>query len=160
MATIWRAPLILRGEVIDTGEVEYGGRRGEVTFRAPAVDAHLDRLTLRNPAAMADLHQLNFDDIVDYLERLGNRLDPARNVHLQEAFELARITSGLSDSVLRHQYESISHMLAPHVIRAIADRTIGIDYLEGWVEQPRGVLRSEEHTSELQSLMRNSYAVF
>src|SRR3546814_5784947 len=106
---------------------------------------------------MADLHQLNFDDIVDYLERLGNRLDPARNVHLQEAFELARITSGLSDSVLRHQYESISHMLAPHVIRAIADRTIGIDYLEGWVEQPR---RSEEHTSELQSLMRISYAVF
>src|SRR3546814_10479399 len=92
-----------------------------VTFRAPAVDAHVDRLTLRNPAAMADLHQLNFDDIVDYLERLGNRLDPARNVHLQEAFELARITSGLSDSVLRHQYESISHMLAPHVIRAIAD---------------------------------------
>src|SRR3546814_7107654 len=105
MATIWRAPLILRGEVIDTGEVEYGGRRGEVTFRAPAVDAHLDRLTLRNPAAMADLHQLNFDDIVDYLERLGNRLDPARNVHLQEA-------------------------------------------------------RSEEHTSELQSLMPLSYAVF
>src|SRR3546814_10631369 len=26
--------------------------------------------------------------------------------------------------------------------------------------QRRGVLRSEEHTSELQSLMRNSYAVF
>src|SRR3546814_3553433 len=99
-----------------------------------------DLLTLRNPAAMADLHQLNFDDIVDYLERLGNRLDPARNVHPQEAFELARITSGLYDSVLRHQYESISHMLAPHVIRAIADRTIGIDYLEGWVEQPRGVM--------------------
>src|SRR3546814_4666484 len=43
------------------------------------------------------LHQLNFDDIVDYLERLGNRLDPATNAHLQEAFELARITSGLSD---------------------------------------------------------------
>src|SRR3546814_6853519 len=114
--------------------------------------------------------------------------DLCSSVLLQEAFELARITSGLSDSVLRHQYESISHMLAPHVIRAIADRTIGIDYLEGWVEQPRGVLsgnkirlrafgarcvhviagnapgisvqRSEEHTSELQSLMRISYAVF
>src|SRR3546814_13773972 len=66
--------------------------------------------------------------------------DLCSSVLLQEAFELARITSGLSDSVLRHQYESISHMLAPHVIRAIADRTIGIDYLEGWVEQPRGVL--------------------
>src|SRR3546814_16798029 len=89
---------------------------------------------------MADLHQLNFDDIVDYLERLGNRLDPARNVHLQEAFEPARITSGLADSVLRHQYESISHMLASHVIRAIAARTIGLESLEGWVEHPRGVL--------------------
>src|SRR3546814_17969028 len=89
---------------------------------------------------MADLHQLNFDDIVDYLERLGNRLDPARNVHLQEEFELARITSGLSDSVLRHQYESLSHVLAPHVIRAIADRPIGFDYLEGGVEPPPGIL--------------------
>src|SRR3546814_15079747 len=95
-----------------------------------------DLLTLRNPAAMADLHQLNFDDIVDYLERLGNRLDPATNAHLQEASELARLTSGLSASVLRHQYESISHMLAPHVIRAIAAPTIGIAYLEGWVGQP------------------------
>src|SRR3546814_19363275 len=94
MATIWRAPLILRGEVIDTGEVEYGGRRGEVTFRAPAVDAHPDRLTLRNPAAMADLPQLNFHDIVDYLERLGNRLGPAKNLPLPKAFQLPRITTG------------------------------------------------------------------
>src|SRR3546814_8765077 len=28
------------------------------------------------------------------------------------------------------------------------------------LEQPHGILRSEEHTSELQSLMRISYAVF
>ena len=75
--TVWQAPLILRGEVIDTDEVEYGGRRGEVTFRAPAVEAHLARLTLLEPAAMADLHGLRFDDIVDYLERLGDRLSPS-----------------------------------------------------------------------------------
>src|SRR3546814_9144565 len=31
---------------------------------------------------------------------------------------------------------------------------------KGDVEQPRPVVRSEEHTSELQSLMRISYAVF
>src|SRR3546814_20640445 len=91
MSTIWRAPLILRGEVIDTGEVEYGGRRGEVTFRAPAVDAPLDRLTLRNPPAMAALPQLNFDEILAYLERLGNRLDPDRKVHTQQPFELGTI---------------------------------------------------------------------
>src|SRR3546814_20463311 len=74
--------------------------------------------------------------------------DLCSSVLLQEAFELARITSGLSDSVPRHQYESISHMLAPHVIRAIADRTIGIDYLEGWVEQPRGVLSGNKRSEE------------
>src|SRR3546814_5630731 len=108
MATIWRAPLILRGEVIDTGEVEYSGRRGEVTFRAPAVDAHLDRLTLCNPAAMADLHQLNFDEIFDYLERLGNRLDTSRNVPTQEAFQLPRITTGLFASLMQHSYTIIS----------------------------------------------------
>src|SRR3546814_11037681 len=36
-----------------------------------------------------------------------------------------------------------------------AYRTIG-----GWRRPPRGWRRSEEHTSELQSLMRISYAVF
>src|SRR3546814_14947184 len=105
MATIWRAPLILRGEVIDTGEVEYGGRRGEVTFRAPAVDAHLDRPTLRHPAAMADLHQFNFDDIVDFPSSLGKRLEPDRHGHLQEAFELARIKTGPPDVALAESEE-------------------------------------------------------
>src|SRR3546814_3421853 len=32
--------------------------------------------------------------------------------------------------------------------------------LRGWWRPQRAILRSEEHTSELQSLMRNSYAVF
>src|SRR3546814_10745598 len=31
---------------------------------------------------------------------------------------------------------------------------------EGWLERPAVAARSEEHTSELQSLMRISYAVF
>src|SRR3546814_7096559 len=42
---------------------------------------------------------------------------------------------------------------APHVV--VSDRDVGIAF-----EVLRGLLRSEEHTSELQSLMRNSYAVF
>src|SRR3546814_7020108 len=41
-------------------------------------------------------------------------------------------------------------------------RRAGIALLHGLTggEKPRGVIRSEEHTSELQSLMRISYAVF
>src|SRR3546814_6347857 len=38
---------------------------------------------------------------------------------------------------------------------------VEIDYIVGtMIELPRACLRSEEHTSELQSLMRISYAVF
>src|SRR3546814_2495852 len=38
--------------------------------------------------------------------------------------------------------------------------TVGFDRLFDLLEnEPRGDVRSEEHTSELQSLMRNSYAV-
>lgn len=133
-------PLILRGRIIESDEAEYGGRHGEVTFRAPALAAHLENLTLRNPAQMAELHQLSFTDIVEFLGRLGTRLDPASNPHLRQAFELSRMTSGLSEPILRHQYESIPAMLTPEVIRATAERTIGIPYLEGWVEQPAGVL--------------------
>src|SRR3546814_10121604 len=32
--------------------------------------------------------------------------------------------------------------------------------VEGWALRPERIMRSEEHTSELQSLMRISYAVF
>src|SRR3546814_7801276 len=47
--------------------------------------------------------------------------------------------------------------LAKHVVDACADRPLGLDASRAEVDQ---VVRSEEHTSELQSLMRISYAVF
>src|SRR3546814_9757186 len=42
----------------------------------------------------------------------------------------------------------------------IAPDQTTFDYIEGKPEAPKGADRSEEHTSELQSLMRISYAVF
>jgi hypothetical protein len=129
-------PLLFRGKIIESDLVEHGDRRGSARFTAPDVAAHLDRLMLSTPSAMADLYALGFDEIVDYLDRLGQRLDPARNPWLQQAFELSRITSGLSDSILRYHYGLIPSYFSPDSVRAIAERTIGIDYLEGWVEQP------------------------
>lgn len=140
MSKTWRVPLIIRGEVIEAEEVEHGGRRGDINFVTADATARIEQLTLRDPARMADLQQLNFDDIVDYLTRLAGRLNPNDNPHLREAFELARQTSGLSESILRHQYETLPFLLQPDVIRAAADRTIGIPFLEGWVEKPRGAL--------------------
>ena len=129
-------PLLLRGEIIDSDPVEFGGRRGDTGFTAPDPGRHLDRLALTTPSAMADLYALSFAEIVDYLDQLGRRLDPADNRWLQEAYELSRATSGLSDPILRHHYSLIPAYFAPDAVRAIAERTIGVDYLEGWVEQP------------------------
>src|SRR3546814_5337830 len=45
--------------------------------------------------------------------------------------------------------------------RAIRDAASNAGASEVWlIEEPMAAARSEEHTSELQSLMRNSYAVF
>src|ERR1700761_5889255 len=95
----FRVPLIIRGEIIDDAEVEHGGRRGGVRFRAPDIARHVARLPLRAPSKMADLYALSFDDILDFLVELGGRLDFGQNRHVQEAFRLACITSGLSESI-------------------------------------------------------------
>lgn len=129
-------PLILRGEIIDEATVEYGGRRGGVSFSAPDVGTYLDRLTLASPSRMGDLYAITLDEIFDYLAELGPRLNPAQNRYLQEAYELSRVTSGLSDSIIRHHYQNIPNMFERAVVRDIAERLVGIDYLEGWVEQP------------------------
>src|SRR3546814_6905094 len=48
----------------------------------------------------------------------------------------------------------------PRIGERRADKLMGAQYLESLALQERGRGRSEEHTSELQSLMRISYAVF
>jgi hypothetical protein len=128
-------PLILRGEIIDEATVQFGGRRGGVSFSAPDVGKYLDRLTLASPSRMGDLYSISLDEIFDFLAELGPRLNPAQNRHLQEAYELSRATSGLSDSIIRHHYQHIPDFFERDVVRDLAERLIGIDYLEGWVEQ-------------------------
>ncbi|ARS27256.1 acyl-CoA reductase [Sphingomonas sp. KC8] len=132
----YSVPLLLRGDIIESDPIEFGGRRGGASFTTPDVSRHIDRLPLALPSAMADLYGMSFTEIVDFLDRLGQRLDPARNAWLQEAYELSRLTSGLSDSILRYHFGMIPHYFTPDSVRAIAERTIGVDYLEGWVEQP------------------------
>jgi hypothetical protein len=135
-------PLLLRGQVIDEATVEFGGRRGGVSFRAPELSKHLNDLTLNSPSKMGDLYSISLEEIFDFLARLGERLHPADNKHLQESFELSRATSGLSDSILRHHYDGIPNYFRKEATRDIAERLVGIDYLEGWVEQPQTIQRN------------------
>lgn len=136
----YNVPLIIRGQVIRGDELEFGGRRGSVAFRAPDVTRHMDALTLRAPSLMADLYTIKFEQILEYLVELGQRLDFARNEHLQEAFELSRSTSGLSESILRFQYEHVGVFFNREEMRLMAERSCGVDYLEGWVEQPGALM--------------------
>lgn len=129
-------PLLLRGVCIESDPQPFGGRRGGAQFTSPDAGAHLGSLILANPSALSDLYALTLNEIIDFLGRLGNRLDPARNAWLQEAFALSRLTSGLSDSILRYHYSMIPAYFDPGAVRDIAERTIGVDYLEGWVKQP------------------------
>jgi hypothetical protein len=132
-------PLIIRGEVFETAEAEFRGRHGSVSFTGPDVGRYLDRLTLPAPSRMADLYEISFGDILDYLEELGERLTFAKNARLQDAFRLACEASGVPASVRRTQYERLPSYLRPDVVRNVAERSVGIAYLEGWVDQLPGM---------------------
>jgi len=143
MAEAVRVPFVIRGEVIDDCCLEFGGRGEGVRFSTPDLLKYLPGLLLSDPSRMADLYALSLDDIVDYLAGLGERLELARNAHLQRAFAISCRTSGLSDSILRYFYESMPASFRPDVVRENAERLVGIDYLEGWVEQASTVHRGE-----------------
>lgn len=136
----YQVPLIIRGKVIEGADVQFGGRRGGVAFSTPDLGRHLDELTLRAPSMMADLYTLSLEQIVDYLVELGQHLTFSDNPHLQQAFELSCATSGLSESILRFHYERAPRLFNRQELHNIVARSVGADYLEGWVEQPGGTV--------------------
>jgi hypothetical protein len=130
----FRVPLIIRGQIIEDAEIEHGGRRGGVSFRAPDLARHIGKLILRTPSAMADLHTLDMDDILDFLDQLGQRLDFHTNPHVQEAFRLSCRTSGLSESILRYHFANMGVFFARAEVSRMIERSCGRDALEGWVD--------------------------
>lgn len=131
------ANMVIRGEVISDNLVEVGGRGGDLTFLTPDVNHYLDRLPLGNPADLNDLYALSFDDIVDYLARLGEALDIRFNRHLQQACELSYLTAPTTPSIVDAAYATLCEMFRPEVVREQASVLVGIPYLEGWVEEKR-----------------------
>src|SRR3546814_1480157 len=75
------------------------------------------------------------------VDRIGGAAAAARRTELLRPVDVA---------VGRHalHLDDVADLLPLHVLRVLASRPVA------------AVLRSEEHTSELQSLMRISYAVF
>ena len=126
---------VIRGKVIETDLVEFGGRGGDITFLAPDPKKIIDLLPLGSPSKMDDLYQLTFDQILDYLEELGKLLDINKNAYMQEACELSYATAPATPPIVRAFYDHMPAMFDRERIRGMVDFNIGIPYLEGWVER-------------------------
>ncbi|MEG0858178.1 MAG: acyl-CoA reductase [Pseudomonas sp.] len=129
------APMIIRGQVITDNLIEVGGRGGDLSFLTPDATQYIDQLPLGNPAKLADLYSLSFEDILDYAVALGERLALDKNQYLQEACELSFLTAPTTPSIVKGSYMGLQHMLSREFIREMAETTVGIKYLEGWVPQ-------------------------
>ncbi|GJG94350.1 acyl-CoA reductase [Cupriavidus pauculus] len=129
------APMVIRGNIITGNLIEVGGRGGDLTFLTPDAHKYLDKLPLGNPARLADLYKLTFDDILDYAEALGERLDLATNPYLQEACELSYHTAPVTPTMIKGTYMGLRNMLSRAAITESVESTVGIKYLEGWVKQ-------------------------
>ncbi|WP_449433467.1 acyl-CoA reductase [Pseudomonas putida] len=129
------APLVIRGQVITDNLIEVGGRGGDLTFLTPDANQYIDKLPLSNPAKLGDLYALSFEDILDYCEALGERLEFSQNRYLQEACELSYRTAPTTPTIVRASYMGLKHLLNRETIREMAEKTVGIRYLEGWVKE-------------------------
>ncbi|MCB2073553.1 MAG: long-chain-fatty-acyl-CoA reductase [Novosphingobium sp.] len=128
------SPAVIRGQVIDSDLVEFGGRGGDISFLAPDPHKIIDRLPLGSPSKLDDLYRISFDEILDYLEELGRQLAFDRNEHMQEACELSYGTAPVTPPILRSLYQSMPAMFERERIRTWCETSVPIPYLEGWVE--------------------------
>ena len=130
-------PAYIRGELVEGPLVEFGGRGGDASFMAPDPMTLVDRLALRSPSLLSDLYGLSFDDILDYLVELGDHLRLDRNPLMREALEASVPFSDLTRPLLQSAYETAPDLFRRDRLIEHAERSVGIDHLEGWVEHPR-----------------------
>lgn len=127
------APSVIRGRIIDSDLIEFGGRGGDIHFLAPDPRTLVDLLPLGNPNRMSDLYAISLDDILEFLSALGAALDLTRNAHLSQALELSYSTAPMSAPLLRHSYETIAGRFSRDALDEIVN-SIGWPFFEGWVE--------------------------
>jgi len=128
------APIVIRGEVIETDLIEYPGRGDVRTVSAPDPRKFVDRLPLPSPGDLADLYELDFEEILDYLEELGSCLDIRTNEHMQRSREMTYDATPLPREIIDMGYDGFSTFFRREKMRQLADKSVGLDYLNGWVD--------------------------
>jgi hypothetical protein len=126
---------VIRGEVIASDLIEFGGRGGDLAFVAPDPRKIVHRIPLASPRLMQDLYAISFEDILDYLAELGARLDVSRNDYLLEAREYSYATAPTTRPIMDKFYRDMPLMFDKERIRRMVEFNIGVPYLEGWVEK-------------------------
>jgi hypothetical protein len=129
----YTVPLFLRGRVVTEDLVPFDTRVGAAQFQAPDISKYVEQLPLKSPAAMSDLYELSFDEILDVLQALGNALDFDTNTHLQEAYEASLVANVLPAEMLQNSYRVLGPLFSRDNVTEIADTQVGLDYLNGWV---------------------------
>ena len=135
MDAVLDIPIIARGRIImptDGDTAEFRGRGG-AGFRSPDPHAHVTDLVLGDPVALRDLMDTPMREIIAFLAEAGRRLRLEDNAFLQQSFELALRAGGLAEPILRGVYDDLPRMFDPDGMTALAESTIGIAYLDGWV---------------------------
>jgi Acyl-CoA reductase (LuxC) len=128
----YKSGIVIRGEYIDADPVSFGGRVEGVEFFAPDPHKYVTRLPLGSPSRLADLYQLSFEDILDYLVELGKNMEFDRNPYLQEAYEAACLTSEMTPPLIKTSYRSVAQVFSRVAMREAAEVNVGIDCLDGW----------------------------
>jgi Acyl-CoA reductase (LuxC) len=128
-------PAVLRGEIVTTDLIRVDGRSAGASFSVPDPSTLLARLPLTDPSRLGELHDLTFDEIVSFLAEVGRHLTLTTNATLQEALHHAQVLSDQTPPLVRAAFEGLPQLFSESTVSELADTTIGIPYLEGWVEQ-------------------------
>lgn len=134
MSAVLDIPIIARGKVIMPGDdaVLYKGRGG-ADFRQADPHRHIHDLVLGDTSRLRDLHDTPMAEIIELLAELGKRLTLGDNPLLQESFQLALQAGGLAEPILRGVYDALPQMFTAEGMTAMVDKTIGLNYIDGWV---------------------------
>lgn len=129
-------PIIIRGRIIEPGDdaITFGGRGGGAKFRQADARKYVRDLVLPNGSALRDLYEMPTEEIIAFLAKIGPRVT-LDNPHMQKAFDLALASGEMTEPVLRPIYDTFPHMFNADRLREMIDSHVGIDYLDGWVEQ-------------------------
>ena len=116
---------VLRGKVIETDLIEFGGRGGDITFLAPDPHKIVDQIPLASPRLMEDLYSVSFDQILDYLAELVPRLDLKGNPYLQEALAYSYDTAPTTRPIMDAFYHDLPFMFDRERIRKMVEDAVG-----------------------------------